>query len=40
MKELTLIKLGGSLITDKGKPYTAEPQVIRRLAKEIKFCWD
>jgi isopentenyl phosphate kinase len=35
MKELILIKLGGSLITDKNKPYTAKPEVIRRLAKEI-----
>lgn len=40
MKKLILIKLGGSLITDKNKPYTARPKVIRRLAKEIKFCWD
>ena len=34
--EITLIKLGGSLITDKGRPYTARPWTIRRLAKEIK----
>jgi len=40
MKELVLIKLGGSLITDKSKPYTANPLVIKRLAKEIKHCWD
>lgn len=40
MKELVLIKLGRSLITDKGKPYIARPLVIRRLAKEIKYCWD
>lgn len=36
MKKLILIKLGGSVITDKGKPFTARPLVIRRLAKEIK----
>jgi len=36
MKDLILLKLGGSLITDKSKPYTAKEDVIRRLAKEIK----
>ena len=36
MKKLILIKLGGSVITDKGKPFTAKPGVIKRLAKEIK----
>ena len=36
MKKLILIKLGGSVITDKGKPFTARPKVIGRLAKEIK----
>ncbi len=36
MKKLILIKLGGSLITNKNKPYTAKPRVISRLAKEIK----
>jgi isopentenyl phosphate kinase len=35
-KQLTLIKLGGSIITNKDKPYTAKPEVIRRLAKELK----
>ncbi len=40
MKELILIKLGGSLITDKDKAYTAKPEVIKRLAKEIKSCRD
>lgn len=33
---LVLIKLGGSIITDKDKPYTAKPEVIRSLAKELK----
>jgi isopentenyl phosphate kinase len=36
MKELILIKLGGSVITDKSKPFTARTDVIRKLAKEIK----
>lgn len=36
MKNLILIKLGGSVITDKTKPFTARPLVIRRLAREIK----
>lgn len=36
MKKLILIKLGGSLITDKSKPYTPKPRIISRLAKEIK----
>jgi isopentenyl phosphate kinase len=32
---LTLLKLGGSLITDKHTPQTAKPEVIARLADEI-----
>jgi isopentenyl phosphate kinase len=36
MNELVLIKLGGSVITDKSRPFTAKPVVIRNLAKEIK----
>jgi len=36
MKKLVLIKLGGSLITDKNKPYTPRLKIISRLAKEIK----
>lgn len=36
MKKLILIKLGGSLITNKNKPYTAKPKVIYQSAKEIK----
>lgn len=34
--ELTLIKLGGSIITDKNKAYTTKPEIIKRLAKELK----
>lgn len=40
MKPLVLIKLGGSLITDKTKPYTAKPRVMRRLGREIKNALD
>lgn len=36
MAKLLLIKLGGSLITDKSREFTARPDVILRLAKEIK----
>ncbi len=35
MKRLTLIKLGGSVITDKGKLYHAKKKTIARLGKEI-----
>lgn len=35
MKNLTLVKLGGSVITDKSKPFTARTDVIRKLAKKI-----
>lgn len=33
--DLYLIKLGGSLITDKTRPFTQRPKVIRRLCQEI-----
>jgi isopentenyl phosphate kinase len=33
---LVLVKLGGSLITDKTRPYTPRRDVIKRLAGEIK----
>ena len=35
MKNLILVKLGGSVITDKSKPFTARNDVIKKLAKEI-----
>jgi isopentenyl phosphate kinase len=35
MKPLTFLKLGGSLITDKSRPYTARDDVLARLASEI-----
>lgn len=34
--ELVFLKLGGSLITDKSRPYTPRPGVIERLAGEIE----
>ncbi len=35
MEDIILLKLGGSLITDKTKPFTPRLDVIKRLAKEI-----
>lgn len=35
MGELILLKLGGSVITDKSKPFTEDIKTIRRLANEI-----
>jgi len=34
-QRLVFVKLGGSLITDKSKPYTARPEVIARAAAEL-----
>jgi len=36
LSELVLLKLGGSVITDKTQPFTARLDVIERLAAEIK----
>jgi isopentenyl phosphate kinase len=36
---LVLVKLGGSLITDKTRPMTARPEVIGRCAEEIAKAW-
>lgn len=36
MEKITIIKLGGSLITDKSRPMFAREKMIARLAKEIK----
>lgn len=36
MSELVFVKLGGSLITDKSKPYTARIQTIARIANELQ----
>jgi isopentenyl phosphate kinase len=40
MENLILIKIGGSLITDKTKPFTTRPDAIKRIAKEIKEALD
>ena len=39
-KDLTVIKLGGSLLTDKSKPYEARADLMRIIAQEIKACVD
>ena len=36
MSELVFLKLGGSLITEKSREATARPEVLQRLAREIK----
>ncbi|MCJ7805625.1 isopentenyl phosphate kinase [Patescibacteria group bacterium] len=36
MQKLTIVKLGGSLITDKNRPLVSREAVIKRLAEEIK----
>ncbi|MEM3555890.1 MAG: isopentenyl phosphate kinase [Candidatus Micrarchaeia archaeon] len=35
MRELVFVKLGGSLITDKTKPFTPRMEIIKRVAREI-----
>ena len=42
MSELVLLKLGGSVITDKTRPFIARLDVIERLAAErdIKLVYD
>ena len=37
-KELTVLKLGGSLITDKTKPYVVRKDVLESATREIKEC--
>ncbi len=37
---ITLLKLGGSLITDKNKAHTAQTDVIKRLGDEIFSVWN
>ncbi|RDE11709.1 MAG: amino acid kinase [Candidatus Thorarchaeota archaeon] len=38
--DLTVIKLGGSLLTDKSKPYEARKAVIKSVTRELKTCVD
>jgi len=40
MKKIILIKLGGSVITNKSKPFTPRPEIIKNLTKQIKKAWD
>jgi len=35
MNELILVKLGGSVVTDKNRPFTEDIETIKRLAKEM-----
>ena len=37
-QELTVLKLGGSLLTDKTKPYVIRKDVLNSAAREIKEC--
>jgi isopentenyl phosphate kinase len=39
-QELTVLKLGGSLITDKSKPYTVRDKILESVSREIKECMD
>ncbi|MHA1480172.1 MAG: isopentenyl phosphate kinase [Candidatus Thorarchaeota archaeon] len=39
-QELTVLKLGGALITVKSKPYTSRPKIIDSVSREIKDCMD
>ncbi len=38
-KAVTLVKLGGAVITDKSVPNTLRPEVLSRLVREIKNVW-
>lgn len=35
MRNLVVVKLGGSVITDKGKPFTLNHDVVKRLGREV-----
>ncbi len=39
-RKLTILKLGGSVLTDKTQPYHCEIDRIRGIAQEIKHCLD
>ena len=39
-QELTVLKLGGALITDKSKPYSFRSDVLNSAAREIRECMD
>lgn len=40
MEKIILLKLGGSLITDKTRPYTAKMDIVKSLAVQIKRAFD
>jgi len=40
MAELVMLKLGGSLITNKTRPYTSRPKILAELAHQIKHALD
>jgi len=37
--ELVVLKLGGSVITDKNRPFTYREDVVARIGREIVRCW-
>jgi isopentenyl phosphate kinase len=39
-RELTVLKLGGALISDKSKPYSFRANVLNSAAREIRECMD
>ena len=39
MSGLVVLKIGGSVITDKTKPFTYREDVVRRIGTEIFRCW-
>ncbi|TFG20161.1 MAG: amino acid kinase [Promethearchaeota archaeon] len=39
-RKLTVIKLGGSILTDKSIPYKSNDEIIASIAKELKDCID
>lgn len=36
---VTLVKLGGAVLTDKSMPNTLRPEVLKRLVQEVKSAW-
>ncbi len=39
MRELIILKLGGSLITEKDKPFTLRREVLKALGEELREVW-
>jgi isopentenyl phosphate kinase len=40
LRKITILKLGGSILTNKSQPYHCELERIKQIAKEIKYCFD